>query len=162
MINEGDRLADSEVTIVTEDGQDVVDMQSFLAGKRVALFGMPGAFTSTCSLAHIPNIIENLDALKAKGVDEVAVLVVNDTFVVREWGKQSGAFAHGIKMISDTMSEFTKASGLNFSVPPLGFVDRSQRYAALIHDGVAQTFLLEKSRGQVESSGATHLLETMA
>lgn len=161
MLKIGDRLADTEITLVTEDGQDAVGMQAFLAGKKVALFAMPGAFTSTCSGSHLPNIIRNMDGLKAKGIDEAAVLVVNDTFVVREWGKQSGAFSAGITMISDPISEFTKSMGLAFSVPPLGFVNRSQRYAAMLNDGIVEQFLLEESRGQVASSGADHLLEAM-
>ena len=106
-------------------------------------------------------MISYKEELGAKGIDEVIILVVNDAFVVREWGKQSGAYAAGLTMIADAGSDFTRLIGMNFTARPTGFYDRSQRYALLSVDNVVSKFLLEEARAQVLSSGANHLLEQL-
>ena len=90
MVEVGQKLPDAEVLLVGEDGQEVVRIADYLASKKVAIFAMPGAFTSTCSSSHLPNVIRHKDGLDEKGVDDVVILVVNDPFVVREWAKHSG------------------------------------------------------------------------
>ena len=161
MVEVGQKLPDAEVLLVGEDGQEAVRIADYLVSKKVAIFAMPGAFTSTCSSSHLPNVIRHKDGLYEKGVDDVVILVVNDPFVVREWAKHSGAFAAGLTMIADAGSVFTTALGMNFSAEAIGFYDRSQRYALLSENGVVSKFLLEDARGQVLSSGANHLLEQM-
>ena len=159
MISVGQKLPDADVMRVTADGQETLHMADYLASKNVAIFAMPGAFTSTCSSSHLPNIIKYRKELFAKSVDDIAILVVNDTFVVREWGKHSGAFDAGLTMIADASAEFTIALGMDFSVPAIGYFNRSQRYALLSKDGIVAEFLLEEARAKVLSSGANHLLE---
>lgn len=161
MVEIGRELPDTKVLIVTEGTQESVKMAEYLAGKTAAIFAMPGAFTATCSNAHLPNVIRYKEELGAKGIDEVIILVVNDAFVVREWGKQSGAYAAGHTMIADAGSDFTRLIGMNFTARPTGFYDRSQRYALLSVDNVVSKFLLEEARAQVLSSGANHLLEQL-
>ena len=161
MIDVGQRLPDADVIRVTGDGQDSVSMAEYLASKTIAIFAMPGAFTSTCSHSHLPNIIKHKEDLYAKSVDDIAILVVNDTFVVREWGKYSGAFDAGLTMIADASAAFTIALGMDFTVPSIGYFNRSQRYSLLSKDGIAAKFLLEETRAKVLSSGANHLLEQM-
>ncbi len=159
MLKIGQRLPDTKVLIVTEAEQESVKMADYLSGKTAAIFAMPGAFTATCSNSLLPNVIEHKAELDDSGIDEVIILVVNDAFVVREWGKQSGAYAAGITMIADAGSDFTKAIGMNFTAKATGFYDRSQRYALLSVNYVVSKFLLEEARAQVLSSGANHLLE---
>ena len=161
MIDIGQRLPDADVIRVTAEGQETLGMADYLASKTVAIFAMPGAFTSTCSCSHLPNIIKHKEELYSKSVDDIAVLVVNDAFVVREWGKHSGAFDAGLTMISDASAGFTIAIGMNFTVSSIGYFNRSQRYALLSEDGIAAKFLLEEARAKVLSSGANHLLEHM-
>ncbi len=161
MIDVGQKLPDAEVMRVTVDGQETLRMAEYLASKTVAIFAMPGAFTSTCSSSHLPNIIKHKKELYAKSVSDIAILVVNDTFVVREWGKHSGAFDAGLTMLADASAAFTTAIGMDFSVPSIGYFNRSQRYALLSKDGIAAKFLLEEARAKVLSSGANHLLEQM-
>ena len=161
MIDIGQRLPDADVIHVTEEGQETLGMADYLALKTVAIFAMPGAFTSTCSSAHLPNIIKHKEELYSKSVDDIAILVVNDAFVVREWGKHSGAFDAGLTMIADASAAFTIALEMDFTVSSIGYFNRSQRYALLSKDGVAAKFLLEEARAKVLSSGANHLLEQM-
>ena len=140
MVEVGQKLPDAEVLLVGEDGQEAVRIADYLASKKVAIFAMPGAFTSTCSSSHLPNVIRHKDGLYEKGVDDVVILVVNDPFVVREWAKHSGAFAADLTMIADAGSVFTTALGMNFSAEAIGFCDRSQRYALLSENGVVSKF----------------------
>ena len=161
MIDIGRRLPDADVIRVTAEGQETLGMTDYLASKTVAIFAMPGAFTSTCSSSHLPNIIKHKDELFLRSVDDIAILVVNDPFVVREWGKQSGAFDAGLTMIADASAAFTLALGMEFTVSAIGYFNRSQRYALLSKDGIAAKFLLEEARAKVLSSGANHLLEQM-
>lgn len=161
MIVIGQRLPDADVIRVTAEGQETLGMADYLASQTVAIFAMPGAFTSTCSSSHLPNIIKHKEELFSKSVDDIAILVVNDPFVVREWGKYSAAFDAGLTMIADASAAFTTGLGMDFTVPAIGYFNRSQRYALLSEDGIAVKFLLEEARAKVLSSGANHLLEQM-
>ena len=95
------------------------------------------------------------------GLDEIAILTVNDSFVLRAWGRASGAYDAGLTMLGDAGSAFTKAVGLNFTVPATGFYDRSQRYALVVNDGVAEHFLLEETRSEITTSSADALLKAL-
>ena len=162
MVEIGRKLPNSSVLLVTESKIETIDLMDKLVGRCVAIFGMPGAFTDTCTELHIPNILKYKQKLLDLGVEEIFVIVVNDTFVVRRWGYSFDAFNQGITLIADSSSEFSKAVGLNFSVPSIGFYDRSLRYAMMSRDGVVEKFLIEKSEDEITTSGADALIEAIS
>jgi len=162
MLEIGRKLPSSSVLLVTESKIETIDLMDKLVGRCVAIFGMPGAFTDTCTELHIPNILKYKQKLLDLGVEEIFVIVVNDTFVVRRWGHSFDAFNQGITLIADSSSEFSKAIGLNFSVPSIGFYDRSLRYAMMSRDGVVEKFLIEKSEDEITTSGADALVEAIS
>ena len=159
MIKVGDCLPEASVLLIEHDMHEEIQMSARLDGKKIAIFAMPGAFSSTCAFSHMPNIISHTKALREKGIEEVIVLTVNDIFVSREWAKQSGAFAAGITVIADSSAAFSKAVKMTFDAPLIGFYNRSVRYALIAEDGVVTNFLLEESRSQIKTSGADHLLD---
>ena len=162
MLEIGRKLPNSSVLLVTESKIEKIDLMDKLVGRSVAIFGMPGAFTETCTELHIPNILKFKQKLLDLGVEEIFVIVVNDIFVVRRWGYSFDAFNQGITLIADSSSEFSKAVGLNFSVPSIGFYDRSLRYAMMSRDGVVEKFLIEKSEDEITTSGADALVEAIS
>ena len=162
MLEIGRKLPNSSVLLVTESKIETIDLMDKLVGRCVAIFGMPGAFTDTCTELHIPNILKYKQKLFDLGVEEIFVIVVNDIFVVRRWGYSFDAFNQGITLIADSSSEFSKAVGLNFSVPSIGFYDRSLRYAMMSRDGVVEKFLIEKSKDEITTSGADALVEAIS
>lgn len=162
MLEIGRKLPNSSVLLVTESKIEKIDLMDKLVGRSVAIFGMPGAFTETCTELHIPNILKFKQKLLDLGVEEIFVIVVNDIFVVRRWGYSFDAFNQGITLIADSNSEFSKAVGLNFSVPSIGFYDRSLRYAMMSRDGVVEKFLIEKSKDEITTSGADALVEAIS
>ena len=162
MLEIGRKLPSSSVLLVTESKIETIDLMDKLVGRCIAIFGMPGAFTDTCTELHIPNILKYKQKLLDLGVEEIFVIVVNDIFVVRRWGYSFDAFNQGITLIADSSSEFSKAVGLNFSVPSIGFYDRSLRYAMMSRDGVVEKFLIEKSKDEITTSGADALVEAIS
>ena len=162
MLEIGRKLPNSSVLLVTESKIETIDLMDKLVGRCIAIFGMPGAFTDTCTELHIPNILKYKQKLLDLGVEEIFVIVVNDIFVVRRWGYSFDAFNQGITLIADSSSEFSKAVGLNFSVPSIGFYDRSLRYAMMSRDGVVEKFLIEKSEDEITTSGADALVEAIS
>jgi glutaredoxin/glutathione-dependent peroxiredoxin len=131
----GDELPDSEFVVMGPEGPQRVRLRDKLAGRRVVLFALPGAFTPTCDSSHLPSFIRSKDALAAKGIDEIICISVNDAHVMRLWGETSGATAAGITLLADADSAFTKAVGMAFSNPAVGFYDRSRRYVVVVDDG---------------------------
>ena len=162
MLEIGRKLPNSSVLLVRESKIETIDLMDKLVGRCVAIFGMPGAFTDTCTELHIPNILKYKQKLLDLGVEEIFVIVVNDAFVVRRWGYSFDAFNQGITLIADSSSEFSKAIGLAFSVPSIGFYDRSLRYAMLSRDGEVEKFLIEKSEAEITTSGADTLAEAIS
>ena len=162
MLDIGRKLPNSSVLLVTESRIETIDLMDKLVGRSIAIFGMPGAFTETCTELHVPNILKYRQKLLDLGVEEIFVIVVNDAFVVRRWGYSFDAFNQGITLIADSSSEFSKAVGLNFSVPSIGFYDRSLRYAMMSRDGVVEKFLIEKSEDEITTSGADALIEAIS
>ena len=162
MLDIGRKLPNSSVLLVTESRIETIDLMDKLVGRSIAIFGMPGAFTETCTELHVPNILKYKQKLLDLGVEEIFVIVVNDAFVVRRWGYSFDAFNQGITLIADSSSEFSKAVGLNFSVPSIGFYDRSLRYAMMSRDGVVEKFLIEKSEDEITTSGADALVEEIS
>ena len=162
MLEIGRKLPNSSVLLVRESKIETIDLMDKLVGRCVAIFGMPGAFTDTCTELHIPNILKYKQKLLDLGVEEIFVIVVNDAFVVRRWGYSFDAFNQGITLIADSSSEFSKAVGLIFSVPSIGFYDRSLRYAMMSLDGAVEKFLIEKSKDEITTSGADTLAEAIS
>ncbi|MCG6901458.1 MAG: peroxiredoxin [Rhodobacter sp.] len=160
MIKTGDMLPDARLIRMGPDGPEDVDLRDKLAGRKVVIFGLPGAFTPTCDSAHLPSFIRTAGAFAQKGVDEIICVSVNDAHVMRYWGRQSGAIDAGITMLADADSSFTKAIGLEFSVPKVGFFDRSRRYAMLVEDGAVRVLHLEKP-GECSISTGEELLEAI-
>ncbi|MBA2936284.1 peroxiredoxin [Sphingomonas sp. CGMCC 1.13654] len=150
----GDTLPDVTFTTMTESGPEPVG-NDFFAGKTVALFAVPGAFTPTCSAKHLPGFIDKADELKAKGVDAIACTSVNDVFVMGAWGKSSGA--EGITMLADGNGAFAEAVGLTMDGSKFGMGTRSQRYSMLVEDGVVKQLNVE-GPGEFKVSTADHML----
>ena len=153
----GDKLPEATFKVRTPDGLKDVTTQELTAGKKVVLFAVPGAFTPTCHAKHVPSYLEHLDALKAKGVDTVACVAVNDAFVLDAWGKAVGADGK-IMLLSDGNATFTKAVGLDFDGSGFGLGTRSKRYAMLVDNGVVKALNIEESPGVMEVSGADRIL----
>ena len=154
----GDRLPDATFLEKVDGKVGPVAGPGLLAGRRVVLFGLPGAYTGTCSTMHLPSFIRVADALRAKGIAEIACVAVNDPHVMAAWGESSGATAAGIRMLSDAASDFTTALGVAYDNPAAGMFHRSRRYALLAEDGVVKVFNLEENNGQCAvSSGETML-----
>jgi glutaredoxin/glutathione-dependent peroxiredoxin len=151
----GDRLPPATLVRITPDGPEQVDTATFFAGRTVALFAVPGAFTPTCSARHLPGFVTQADALRAKGVDEIACTSVNDIFVLTAW--QNANAAHGITMLADGNGEFAQALGLTMDGSKFGMGVRSQRYAMLVRDGVVEQLNVEEP-GAFAVSSADHLL----
>ncbi len=146
-----------EVPMMGAQGPEVVKLAEKLAGRKVVIFGLPGAFTGTCSTAHLPSFIETIDDFRAKGVDEVICVSVNDVFVMQAWGAQTGATEAGITMLPDPAAVLTKAIEMDFSVAEIGLHDRSQRYAALVEDGIVTQLQIDEP-GQCSLSTGNSLL----
>ena len=162
MLEIGRKLPNSSVLLVEELRIETIDLMDKLSGRSVAIFGMPGAFTATCTELHIPNILKYKRKLLDLGLEEIFVIVVNDALVARRWGYSFDAFNQGITLIADSSSEFSKAVGLNFSVPSIGFYDRSLRYAMMSRDGLVEKFLIENSKDEITTSGADALVEAIS
>lgn len=157
-ISEGAELPAATLLAMGEKGAEPVDLKARLRGRRVVIFGLPGAFTRTCTAAHVPSFIRTKPGFDAKGVDEIICVAVNDPFVMKAWGESTGAAAAGIAMLGDADASFTKAIGMAFSVPALGFIDRSKRYALFAEDGVVRVFHPETGTSGCEISGGEAML----
>jgi peroxiredoxin len=138
-------------------GPDALDLAAMTVGKKVALFALPGAYTPTCSVSHVPGYIEAAEALKAAGVDEIWCISVNDAFVMGAWGRDQKA-AGKVRMLGDGSAEFTKAVGLTLDLTARGLGVRSNRYSMLVVDGVVRTLNVE-GPGQFGVSGAETMLK---
>lgn len=154
-IKAGDKLPDATFMEMTENGPEPVSSSDLFAGKTVALFAVPGAYTPTCSAKHLPGFVDKKDELAAKGVDEIVCTSVNDVFVMNAWGKSSGA--EGVRMLADGNGEFAKAIGLEMDGSGFGMGTRSQRYSMVVKDGVVTELNVEEG-GAFEVSSADYLL----
>ena len=160
-ISVGDRLPEASFLRFGESGPEQVPLAPKLAGRKVVIFGLPGAFTRTCSAAHLPSFIRTRAAMAEKGVDEVICFAVNDPFVMAAWGEQSGATEGGITLLADSDASFTKAIGLAFSAPVAGFYDRCQRVSMLVEDGVVTILNLEEEGGACKLTVGEELLSQL-
>ncbi len=158
MVNEGDTIPSVEIMVVTAAGHETVLADKLFANKRVVLFGLPGAFTPTCSNAHLPGYVVLADKILAKGVDMIACVSVNDVHVMRAWGEQQNA--EQITLIADASAALTTAMGLGVHIPIFGGV-RSQRYAMIIDRGVVNMLNLE-APAKFEVSDAETILNALS
>lgn len=158
-IQVGDKLPSATLVKATENGPDQVSTDDFFAGRKVALFAVPGAFTPTCSAKHMPGYVDNAEALKAKGVDEIACVSVNDAFVMDAWGKASNA-GDKVTLLADGNGQFAKELGLEMDGSKFGMGTRSQRYSMVVNDGVVESLNVE-APGEFKVSSAEHLLGTL-
>jgi len=157
MIKVGDRLPEATFRVMTEKGPEPRTTAEIFGGKKVVLFGVPGAFTPTCHQNHLPGYLANAEALKAKGVDEIAVTAVNDPFVMKAWAESTGGMGK-ITYLSDGSAEFAQAAGLALDLTARGLGMRNQRFSMLVDDGVVKALNVEAVAGQVETTGADSLL----
>jgi len=155
-IKVGDKLPDVTFMEMTANGPEPRNTTDIFAGKTVAFFAVPGAYTPTCSAKHLPGFVEKKDELAAKGVDEIACTSVNDAFVMGAWGKSSGADGV-VRMLADGNGAFAKAIGLEMDASGFGMGSRSQRYSMLVKDGTVTQLNVEDGGGFAVSS-ADHLL----
>ncbi|EKF41333.1 peroxiredoxin [Nitratireductor indicus] len=159
-ISVGDRIPEASLKQVDTDGAKDVSTNDFFAGRKVVLFGVPGAFTPTCSNNHLPGFVENRDAIGAKGIDDVAVISVNDHFVMKAWAGFTGA-EDKITFLSDGNGDVTRALGLDIDLSKGGLGARSKRYSMIVDNGVVTAVNVEENPGEAVTSGAARILEQL-
>ena len=159
-IKVGDKVPAGAFGIMKPEGPGSISTDELFKGKKVVLFSVPGAFTPTCSKTHLPSFVQNASALKAKGVDAIACLAVNDVFVLDAWGKSSGAEGK-VTLLADGNATYTKALGLELDASGFGMGTRGQRFAMVVKDGVVEKLMVEPSAGQCTVSGGKSVLDTL-
>lgn len=160
MIKPGDRLPAMKLLTPGEDGPQEIDTGDLFAGKTVVMFAVPGAFTPTCSARHLPGFLDHIDDFRAKGVDEIVCLAVNDPFVLGAWAKSQGS-AGKVTMLADGSGTFTQALGLELDLVSRGLGVRSQRFALVAKDGLV-THLAVEQPGGFDVSRAESVLEALS
>jgi peroxiredoxin len=154
-ISVGDKLPEVTLVKATENGPEQVSSADYFAGKKVALFSVPGAFTPTCSARHLPGYVEKAADLKAKGIDEIAATAVNDAFVMGAWNKAAGS--DDITMLADGNAQFAEAVGLTMDASGFGMGKRGQRFSMIVEDGIVKELNVE-APGDFSISSAEHML----
>ncbi len=157
-IAKGDKLPAGTLVKATEAGPDQVESSEFFAGRKVALFSVPGAFTPTCSAKHLPGFVEKAEELKAKGVDEIACTAVNDAFVLGAWNQAAGS--QDITMLADGNGDYAEALGLTMDASGFGMGKRGQRWSMIVNDGVVEELNVE-APGDFKVSSADHMLDQL-
>jgi peroxiredoxin len=157
-IRSGDRIPDAVLGYMAEDAPAQVNASELFAGKKTVLFAVPGAFTPTCSVRHLPGFVDLLDAFHAAGVDTVACMSVNDVYVMDAWGRSAGA--DGILMLADGNADFTRALGLEMDASAFFMGLRSQRFALVAEDGVVTRLFVEQP-GEFRVSSAEYVLANL-
>lgn len=158
-IKVGDKIPSATLHVVGPGGPQATTTEELFSGKRVVLFAVPGAFTPTCSVQHLPGFVEKAEEIKSKGVDSIICLAVNDPFVMGAWGKDQKV-ENKVQMVADGSGTFTEAMGLTFDLTEKGLGKRSQRYSMLVEDGVVKVLNLEEA-GAFEVSGADAMLRAL-
>jgi glutaredoxin/glutathione-dependent peroxiredoxin len=157
-ISVGDKIPDVKLVKATAEGPQPVQSSDYFAGRRIALFSVPGAFTPTCSAKHLPGYVEKADELAAKGIDEIACTAVNDAFVLGAWNKAGGSEA--VTMLADGNGEFASALGLEMDGTAFGMGKRGQRFSMVVNDGVVEQINVE-APGDFKVSSADYMLGQM-
>jgi peroxiredoxin len=158
-IKQGDKMPAGTFKQMTKDGPQNLTTDQLFAGKKVVLFSVPGAFTPTCDAKHLPGFLQHAGALKAKGVDTIACMAVNDVFVMNAWGKASNV-GDNVLMLADGNAEYAKALGLELNASGFGMGIRGQRFAIVVDNGVATKVLVE-GPGEFKVSSAEHVLSQL-
>ncbi|MFL6549594.1 MAG: peroxiredoxin [Povalibacter sp.] len=158
-IKVGDKMPSGTLTLVTKDGPQKVSADEYFQGKKVVLFSVPGAFTPTCDAKHLPGFVEQAAQLKAKGVDKIACLAVNDAFVMKAWGKAQNTDSK-VDMLADGNADYTKALGLELDATGFGMGTRGQRFALVVDNGVVKNVNVE-AKGEFRVSSAEYVLEQL-
>ena len=158
MINKGDKIPEVKLVKATADGPQQSNSSEYFAGKKVALFSVPGAFTPTCSAKPLPGYVEKAAELKAKGVDEIACTAVNDAFVMGAWNNASGS--EDVTMLADGNGEFAQAIGLTMDGSGFGLGTRGQRFSMIVNDGVVEELNVE-APGDFKVSAAEYMLDQL-
>lgn len=156
MIKVGDKMPAGTFTQITKDGPQKVNAEEFFKGRKVLLFSVPGAFTPTCDAKHLPGFVEKAGDIKAKGVDVIACMAVNDAFVMKAWGKSQNTDGK-VEMIADGNADYTKALGLEMDASGFGMGTRGQRFSLLVDNGVVKQVNVEQ-KGEFKVSSAEHAL----
>ena len=159
-IKVGDKMPAGSFRIMTAEGPGTLSSDELLKGKKVVLFCVPGAFTPACSAKHLPGYIQHADALKAKGVDTLACLSVNDVFVMSAWGKDQGA-GDKVTLLADGNAEYVKALGLSLDASGFGMGTRGERFAIVADDGVVKQLHREAAASDVKASSAENILANL-
>ncbi len=158
MISKGDKIPEVKLVKATANGPEQVSSSDYFAGKKIALFSVPGAFTPTCSAKHLPGYVDSAAELKAKGVDEIACTAVNDAFVMGAWNDRDGSSE--VTMLADGNGDFAKAVGLEMDGSGFGMGQRGQRFSMIINDGVVEELNVE-APGDFKVSAAEYMLEQL-
>ena len=156
-IKVGDPIPGTTLFRMGTNGPEPVDTQDYFKGRKVMVFGLPGAYTPTCSAQHVPGYLKHADDFKAKGVDAIACISVNDAFVMGAWGRDQGV-GDKIDMLADGSADFAKAMGLDLDLSERGFGIRSQRFAMVVEDGVVKALAVEERPG-LDVSAAEKMLD---
>ncbi|KAB0679574.1 peroxiredoxin [Aureimonas leprariae] len=156
----GDTIPNATLKTPGPDGPRNISTGEVFTGRKVVMFGVPGAFTGTCSNVHLPGFLDNEEAIRAKGVDEIAVLAVNDHHVMAAWAKATGGEGR-ILFLADGNAELTKALGLDVDLAVAGLGTRSRRFSMIVEDGVVKVLNIEESPGTAEKSGAAGVLDAL-
>ncbi len=156
----GDRLPDGEFKILGENGPEALTAAELFDGRKIVLFGVPGAFTPTCHRNHLPGFLEHLETIKQAGVDEVAVIAVNDVWVMGHWAKATGGGGR-IRYLSDGNGDYVRALGLDADLSMAGMGTRSVRFSMIANDRVVRALNIEDTPGQAITSGAARILEQL-
>jgi glutaredoxin/glutathione-dependent peroxiredoxin len=159
-INVGDRIPSVTLKQLTSEGVKEFTTDEIFRGKRVVLIAVPGAFTPACSQRHLPGYVDKATDIKAKGIDEIACVAVNDAFVMGAWGRDQKAEGK-VRMLADGSGDFTRALGLELDLSKGGLGIRSKRYSMLVDDGVVKSLNVEQQPGQVDVSGAEAMLKAL-
>ena len=159
-ISIGDKLPAATFKIKTAGALGAMSVEELTSGKKVVIFAVPGAFTPTCHAQHMPSYLNNIDAIKAKGVDTIACVTINDPFVVGAWAEATGAQGK-IQLLADWDGSFTKAIDLAFDGSGAGLGTRSKRYAMIVEDGTVKALMIEENPGEMEATGADKVLEAL-
>jgi len=159
-IKVGDAIPDATLMQMTDKGPAPVTTKDLFGGKKVVLFAVPGAFTPTCSNNHLPGFVDKAAAIKAKGVDTIACLSVNDAFVMGAWGKDRNV-GDKVQMLADGAAVFSQALGLELDLSKMGLGMRSKRYSMLVENGIVKQLNIEEAPSGAEKSGADTMLKQL-
>ena len=159
-ISPGERVPDATLFEAGESGPQPINAADLFVGRKVVLVGMPGAFTPNCHNNHLPGFLENSDAIRAKGVDEIIVLSTNDSWVLKAWAEATGVNGR-VRLVSDGNAEFIRKAGLERDDTGRGMGTRARRFALIVEDGVARSVAVEEMPGPATVSSAARILEQL-